>query len=141
MVTSWKSTAKAVGWAVVFLVTAFAVALSVTWLVAAALIGGLEPAADWLRVLGPAQITLQGVAMTLAGLLATYLVGIRGLGLDLESLRWRGPDWAGRGVQWGLVLGAGAAALTLLSAVAVGNARWVGDEGTALQFVTQGLKT
>ncbi len=141
MLTSWKSTARAIGWAVVFLMVAFMVALSGTWFAAAALVGGFEPAADWLSVAGPAQIALQGITLTLAGLLATYLIGIRVLGLDFASLRWRGPDWKGRGVEWGLLLGVGAAALTLLSAVLIGNARWVGDEGTALQFVTQGLKT
>jgi membrane protease YdiL (CAAX protease family) len=141
VLTSWKSTAKAIGWAVVFMVVAFTVALLGAWFAAAALVGGFEPAEDWLSVVGPAQIILQGITLTLAGLLATYLIGIRALGLDFASLRWRSPDWESRGVEWGLLLGVGAAALTLLSAVLVGNARWVGDEGTALQFVTQGLKT
>ncbi len=141
MLTSWTSAAKAIGWAVVFLGFAVVVAGAGAWFAAAALVGGFEPVPGWLSVMGPAQIILQGISLALAGLLATYLIGIRVLGLDLESLRWRGPDWEGRGVKWGLLLGVAAAALTLLSAVVVGNARWVGDDGTALQFVTQGLKT
>jgi hypothetical protein len=74
VLTSWKSTAKAIGWAVVFLMVAFMVALSGAWFAAAALVGGFEPAADWLSVAGPAQIALQGITLTLAGLLATYMV-------------------------------------------------------------------
>jgi hypothetical protein len=89
VLTSWKSTARAIGWAVVFLMVAFMVALSGTWFAAAALVGGFEPAADWLSVAGPAQIALQGITLTLAGLLATYLIGIRVLGLDFASLRWK----------------------------------------------------
>ena len=141
MLTSWTSAAKAIGWAVFFLVFVYVLAGIGAWFVAAALVGGFGPAKEWVEVLGPAQIILQGISLALAGLLATYLIGLRVLGLDLESLRWRGPDGEGRGVKWGLLLGVAAAALTLLSAVVVGNARWVGDDGTALQFVTQGLKT
>jgi len=132
---------KAVAWAVGFLVFAFVLAMALAGVSAAAMIGGLESGSEWLRVSGPAQILLQGISLTAGALLATYVIGVRILGMDLETLRWQGTNWSTRPVRWGLALGVAAAALTVLLSVAVGRARWVGDGGTLMQFMTRALET
>ncbi|HSM18465.1 MAG TPA: CPBP family intramembrane glutamic endopeptidase [Gemmatimonadales bacterium] len=141
MGTNQGHAVKAVAWAVGFLVFAFVLAMALAGVSAAAMIGGLESGAEWLRVSGPAQILLQGVSLTAGALLATYVIGVRILGMDLETLRWQGTNWSARPVRWGLALGVAAAALTVLLSVAVGRARWVGDGGTLMQFMTRALET
>lgn len=141
MGTNQGHAVKAVAWAVGFLVFAFVLAMALAGVSAAALIGGLESGAEWLRVSGPAQILLQGISLTAGALLATYVIGVRILGMDLETLRWQGTNWSARPVRWGLALGVAAAALTVLLSVAVGRARWVGDGGTLMQFMTRALET
>lgn len=141
MGTNQGHAVKAVAWAVGFLVFAFVLAMALAGVSAAAMIGGLESGAEWLRVSGPAQILLQGISLTAGALLATYVIGVRILGMDLETLRWQGTNWSTRPVRWGLALGVAAAALTVLLSVAVGRARWVGDGGTLMQFMTRALET
>lgn len=141
MGTNQGHAVKAVAWAVGFLVFAFVLAMALAGVSAAAMIGGLESGAEWLRVSGPAQILLQGISLTAGALLATYVIGVRILGMDLETLRWQGTNWSARPVRWGLALGVAAAALTVLLSVAVGRARWVGDGGTLMQFMTRALET
>jgi len=139
--TNQSHPVKAVAWAVGFLVFAFVLAMALAGVSAAAMIGGLESGSEWLRVSGPAQILLQGISLTAGALLATYVIGVRVLGMDLETLRWQGTNWSARPVRWGLALGVAAAALTVLLSVAVGRARWVGDGGTLMQFVTRAIET
>ena len=141
MGTNQGHAVKAVAWAVGFLVFAFVLAMALAGVSAAAMIGGLESGSEWLRVSGPAQILLQGISLTAGALLATYVIGVRILGMDLETLRWQGTNWSTRPVRWGLALGVAAAALTVLLSVAVGRARWVGDGGTLMQFMTRALET
>ncbi|TFG53754.1 MAG: CPBP family intramembrane metalloprotease [Gemmatimonadales bacterium] len=141
MGTNHRHPVKALAWAVGFLVFAFVLAMALAGVSATAMIGGLESGSEWLRVSGPAQILLQGISLTSGALLATYVIGVRVLGMDLETLRWRGTNWSARPVRWGLALGVAAAALTVLLAVAVGRARWVGDGGTLMQFMTRAIET
>ena len=132
---------KTLAWAAGFLAFAFVFATALGGVTAAAMIGGLESGSEWLRISGPAQILLQGMSLTAGTLLATYVIGMKVLGMDLETLRWRGTNWSARPVKWGLALGVAAAAMTVLLAVAVGRARWVGDGGTFLQFMTRAIET
>ncbi len=134
-------TPKALGWAVLFLLLAFSVAMAAAWTTATLLTGGTGAGADWLRVSGAPQILLQGLSATAGAMLATYLIGMRGLGLDLQTLRWRGKGWGTRPVRWGFALGVAAAALSILLAVALGRGRWVGDGGTTLEFAARAAET
>jgi len=134
-------TPKTLGWAVLFLLLAFSVAMAAAWTTAALLTGGTGAGADWLRVSGAPQILLQGLSATAGAMLATYLIGVRGLGLDLQTLRWRGKGWGARPVRWGFALGVAAAALSILLAVALGRGRWVGDGGTPLEFAARAAET
>jgi CAAX protease family protein len=78
---------------------------------------------------------LQGVGLVLAFGLATWIVGIKVLKLDLKDLRWRTRlGWA-RGFAAGLVLGILPAAVAMLLGVIAGGAAWLPDEGSLSQYL------
>ncbi len=139
----WKGLGKAVAWSLAFAVFTVALSLTLAWVMAAILSGGMEPGSTWLSVPGPTQIVVQGIAVLVGALVATQLIGIRILRLDWRTLRWRGTGPGARGFMIGAGLGIAAAAFTLLLAVVFGGARWVDDAGAggAIAFATESLWT
>jgi uncharacterized protein len=80
---------------------------------------------------------LQGIGLLFAFGLATWIVGIRVLKLDLHDLRWRTRlSWA-RGFGAGLVLGILPAAVAMLLGVIAGGAAWLPDEGSLREYLNR----
>jgi CAAX protease family protein len=80
---------------------------------------------------------IQGLGLLVAFGLATWIVGIKVLRLDLRDLRWRAPlGWA-RGFGAGLVLGILPAAVAMLLGVVAGGAAWVPDQGSLSEYLTR----
>jgi uncharacterized protein len=77
---------------------------------------------------------LQGVGLLLAFGIASWIVGIRVLRLDLWDLRWRTRLGAMRGFGAGLVLGIIPAAVAMLLGVVAAGAAWVPDGGSLPQY-------
>ena len=66
--------------------------------------------------------------------IATWVVGVKMLGLDARTLRWNVDMKKTRGFVMGLLLGGVPAALTMLLGVFAGGAAWVKDGGAASDF-------
>ncbi|MGH7631444.1 MAG: lysostaphin resistance A-like protein [Gemmatimonadales bacterium] len=133
---------KAIGWSIAFLLTGLALStlLLAGW--AAAIAGGdVRLGMSRLQQPGGLQTIADGSSRLLAFLLTTWAIGVRALGLDWRRLRWAPPAWGARGLLGGLALGATAAAVTLVAAVAVGSAHWSRDSGGPAEYVVQVLKT
>jgi membrane protease YdiL (CAAX protease family) len=80
---------------------------------------------------------MQSLGLLVAFGLATWIVGIKVLRLDLRDLRWRTHlGWA-RGFAAGLVLGILPAAVAMLLGVIAGGAAWVPDQGTFSQYLSR----
>jgi membrane protease YdiL (CAAX protease family) len=77
----------------------------------------------------------QGIGLIGAYWLATWLVGIRALHLDLRDLRWRTSIGWLRAFGVGLVLGILPAASAMLLGLLAGGASWVPDEGSLLDYL------
>jgi membrane protease YdiL (CAAX protease family) len=78
---------------------------------------------------------LQGGGLLLAFGLATWIIGVKVLRLDLRDLRWRTSlGWA-RGFGAGLVLGILPAALAMLLGVIAGGAAWLPDKGSLTEYL------
>ncbi|HET7470808.1 MAG TPA: CPBP family intramembrane glutamic endopeptidase [Gemmatimonadales bacterium] len=86
----------------------------------------------------PAVFVLgQGLILLLAFAAATWVVGVKALGLDATELRWRTPlAWA-RGLGAGLVLGSLPAAVAMTTGVFAAGATWSHDGGSFGQWVSQ----
>ncbi len=110
---------KAIGWAFLYLITGFGLMIGMTWL-GLSLVGGASSAGS---------LVLQTVAGLLGFGLATWLIGIRALGLTLQDLRWRPIPGAARGFGVGNLLGAGAAGATIGLSLMVGGASFLSDQG------------
>ena len=134
----WKSMAKAVGWSLVFGLIALVVAGASSLLAAVAVAGSIDGAAEWLLVLGPAQMIVQGLAALAAGFVATYLVGIRRLGMAARDLRWCRVLPPLKGLALGLLFGVLPAVAVLLVPVLLGSGRWMADDGGLGAFVVWG---
>jgi uncharacterized protein len=78
---------------------------------------------------------LQGVGLLLAFGLATWIIGIRLLRLDLRELRWRTALGSARGFGAGLVLGILPAAVAMLLGVVAGGAAWLPDRGSLTEYL------
>ena len=78
---------------------------------------------------------LQGLGLLTAFGLATWIVGIKVLKLDLKDLRWRTRLGTARGFGAGLVLGILPAAVAMLLGVIAGGAAWLPDEGSLGQYL------
>jgi membrane protease YdiL (CAAX protease family) len=79
-------------------------------------------------------LAMQGVGLLLAFGIATWLVGIKMLRLDLKDLRWRTRlGWA-KGLGAGLVFGVLPAALAMVLGVIAGGAAWMADTGSLSQY-------
>lgn len=79
----------------------------------------------------------QGIGLIGGYWLATWIVGIRGLHLDLHDLGWRtGLGWL-RGLGVGLVLGILPAASAMLLGLLTGGASWIPDQGSLSDYLTR----
>jgi membrane protease YdiL (CAAX protease family) len=122
--------ATAIGWSVAFGGIALVVAGALSFLTAMVAAGSVEGAAEWLVVLGPAQVVTQGTAALGGGFAATYVVGIRRFGFEAGDLRWRCVLPPAKGFAVGLLFGVLPAITVLLVPVLLGSGHWlVGDEG------------
>jgi membrane protease YdiL (CAAX protease family) len=97
------------------------------------LAGGLT-AAELARQPPPLFVFAQGAGLVLAFGLATWVVGVKVLRLDLRDLRWKVDVRKTRGFFMGLLLGGLPAALAMVLGVFAGGAAWVKDGGAATDF-------
>lgn len=100
--------------------------------------GSAARAAEWLVVLGPGQMAVQGMAALCGGLAATYLIGIRRLRLGAADLRWRRVLPPLKGFSVGLMFGVVPAVAVLLVPVLLGSGRWLTGDGGFGTFVVWG---
>jgi membrane protease YdiL (CAAX protease family) len=89
----------------------------------------------------PLFALVQGLALLLAYGAATWVVGVRALGLGAGDLRWRTRlGWA-RGLGAGLVFGILPAAIAMTLGVFTAGAGWIHDGGSFPQWALQVVKT
>ncbi|MBA2627951.1 MAG: CPBP family intramembrane metalloprotease [Gemmatimonadales bacterium] len=129
--------AKAIGWSVAFMLLGGAFTMAFYTAFAFIRHGGIATAAPS----GPSveYVVATGLSQLAGFGLATWIIGVRVLGLSAVDLRWRGANAehmtrAGSGLARGLLLGISAAALALLVAVPAG-AGWSSDRGTFAEYV------
>jgi membrane protease YdiL (CAAX protease family) len=84
---------------------------------------------------------VQGVALLASFGLATWVVGVRALGLDRTALRWRAHLSPLRGLSVGLVFGILPAAVVMLLGVVTAGAGWLRDGGSLADWLVQSGKT
>jgi uncharacterized protein len=89
----------------------------------------------------PLFALVQGVALLLAFGLATWVVGMRALGLDATTLRWRVRLAPLRGLAAGLVFGILPAAVAMMLGVFTAGAGWLRDTGSLADWLAQSSKT
>lgn len=131
---------KAIGWSVAFVVLTLLTASIVGVAIASLLTGSVIKGTAWLQQVTPGPMLLQAATTILAGLLFTWLLGMRMLRLTPADLRWTVPP-AAPGFGVGLLGGCLVAGAALLLAVIGGDARWVPDAGTPPQYAGSALKT
>jgi membrane protease YdiL (CAAX protease family) len=90
---------------------------------------------------GPEQVVVAGASQLLGFAFATWVIGFRALRLRRGDLRWAPPRVGLRGFAIGLTIGAAAAGLALLGAVALAHSHWSPDEGGLKDYITQVVKT
>ncbi len=100
----------------------------------AAVQGSLKSALSWIAEKGAAQTLAQGVSQLVGFGLATWVVAFGPLGLGKADLRWAPPSIGVPGLRHGLLLGALPAALALVLSLLVGQAGWVRDEGSLVDY-------
>jgi membrane protease YdiL (CAAX protease family) len=133
---------KAIGWSVAFLLIGLALntLLLAGW--AAAIAGGdVRLGMSRLQQPGGLQAVADGSSRLVAFVLMTWAIGMRALGLDRHDLRWAPAPVGARGFFGGLGLGALAAGVALIAAVAVGSAYWSRDSGGPADYIVQVVKT
>jgi membrane protease YdiL (CAAX protease family) len=89
----------------------------------------------------PLFALVQGLSLLLAFGLATWVVGVRALGLDATALRWRARLGPLRGVAAGLVFGILPAAVAMMLGVFAAGAGWLRDGGSLADWLAQSGKT
>ena len=122
---------KLAGWVLVFYAGGFLLAGVAVLPLGSVLI---DPDISFLRL-----AAIQTVGLLVGFGLMTWLVGSRVLGCSRADLEQLPPGAAGRRrwhrLGWGLLLGAGLAAVAMLLAVPAGNARWGPDRGGVLDWL------
>lgn len=131
----------AIAWSVVFGLIGLGLTLLLIAGGAVLLFGGLEPGLRALRVPGTAQVLLDAGARLGGFGLATWIVGLRILGLTPADLRWTTPGAALGDVVRAGALGAGAALAAMLAALLVGAAWLSRDRGGIGDYLVQVTKT
>ena len=104
------------------------------------LAGGLTPAA-LAKDPPPLFVLVQGIGLLLAFGVATWLIGVKWLGLDARALRWRVRIGRLRAFGLGVLLGALPAVLVMLLGVVAGGASWVRDSGSFGDYTGGVIKT
>jgi len=84
---------------------------------------------------------VQGLVLLVAFGAATWVVGIKALGLDAGDLRWRARLGWLQALGVGLALGVIPAAVAMTMGVFTGGAAWTYDGGSLFQWVVQVGKT
>ncbi len=131
---------RAVGAIVSFYLLGFLLSALVLWPFAGRLVGGVDPAE--LAAHPPPLFALaQGAALLLAFGAATWIVGVRALGLDAGDLRWRARLGWRKGLAAGLVFGILPAAVAMTMGVFAAGAGWVPDGGSMAQWLGEVGKT
>ena len=131
----------AIGWSIAFFALSYLLAGLLGVIAAFAVVGSFEAIPGWTDAAGPGAILLQGAAGLLAGLIATWLIGVRINGLDARTLRYETGRRGLAGIGWGFALGGIAAAMALLLAVLIGGAEWVRDSGGTAAYAREAGKT
>jgi CAAX protease family protein len=132
---------KAIGWTVAFMLLGIGASGAVMALWALARYGSVADGLTRVLVVGPEQIVVAGTSQLLGFAFATWVIGFRALRLQRRDLRWAPPRMGLRGFAVGLTLGAAAAGLALLGAVAFAHSHWSPDDGGLKDYVTQAVKT
>jgi uncharacterized protein len=100
--------------------------------------------------ISPAELTahptplfalVQGLLLLVSFAAATWIVGVKALGLDARDLRWRVPLTWPRGLGVGLALGILPAAVAMSLGVFTAGASWTHDGGSLPQWLAQVWKT
>jgi membrane protease YdiL (CAAX protease family) len=86
-------------------------------------------------------VLAQGVGLLVAFGLATWVVGVRALGLDAGALRWRVRLAPLRGIAAGLAFGILPAAVAMMLGVFTAGAGWLRDGGSLADWLAQSGKT
>ncbi|MEP6686864.1 MAG: type II CAAX endopeptidase family protein [Gemmatimonadales bacterium] len=89
----------------------------------------------------PLFALVQGATLLVGFGLATWVVGVRGLGLNGSALRWRTRLGPLRGLGAGLVFGILPAAVAMLLGVFTAGAGWLRDGGSLADWLVQSGKT
>ena len=89
----------------------------------------------------PLFVLVQGVGLLVAFGLATWVVGVRALGLDASALRWRVRLGPLRGIAAGLALGILPAAVAMMLGAFTTGAGWLRDAGSLGDWLAQSAKT
>jgi len=126
---------RALGWAALFIGGGFLLTIGLAVLVAG-LTGGFDP-----HETGPRLLMIQTVSGLLAFGFLTWVIGVRGLGLDLKELRWAPFALALPGFGGGLLLGAIPAALAVALSLVVGSAHFLADQGDVASYLAQMFRT
>lgn len=127
---------RAIGAIVVFFLLGFLLSALLLIPFAPMLTRGATPAE--LAAHPPAVFVLgQGLVLLIAFGAATWVVGVRGLGLSAADLRWRVPLRWGRGLGIGLALGILPAAVAMTMGVFTAGAGWSHDGGSFPQWLSQ----
>jgi membrane protease YdiL (CAAX protease family) len=132
---------RALGWSIAFAL--LGAVLSLLFICAGALLaaGDLNAGLAIMQAPGPTETLVSGSSLLLGFGLATWALGVRGVGLGARELRWCGAGEGVRGFGRGAALGIGAGVLAIAGAVASGAASWSRDTGGALDYVGQVAKT
>ena len=83
----------------------------------------------------------QGAGLLVAFGLATWVIGVRWLGLDAAALRWRTRLGPLKGIAVGLVFGILPAAVAMTLGVFTAGAGWLRDGGSLADWLLQSGKT
>lgn len=84
-----------------------------------------------------ALLFTQGIGLTAAFGLSTWIVGNKALQLDLYQLRWKTSMGWSRGLGAGLVLGILPAATAMFLGITIGGAAWVPEGGSPFEYLSR----